>query len=66
MTDRSHYVTRKRTLAEEGREEPSELSPSARVLLVWELTKQAWTFKEGSWRESRLPRHVVRVVREAC
>ncbi len=31
--------------------------------MVWTLTTQAWAFKEGSFRESRLRRDVGRVVR---
>ena len=62
--DRSRYPTRKITLGEEGREpdlrgrEPAEL-----VAMVAELTRQAWTFKDGRWDEPRLRRDVVRVVR---
>jgi hypothetical protein len=61
--DRSHYPTRKIRLADEGREPESRLTPAERVALVWPLTVEAWTFKDGRFDESRLRRDVVRVVR---
>jgi hypothetical protein len=62
--DRSKYPTRKITLQEEGRD--SDLTgrdPGELVNMVEELTRQAWTFKDGHWDEPRLRRDVVRVVR---
>jgi hypothetical protein len=62
--DRATYPTRKITLREEGSDldlrgrDPGEL-----VAMVAELTRQAWTFKDGRWDEPRLRRDVVRVVR---
>lgn len=64
MKARAGYPVRKITLAEEGRDSMvSALSPAARVAMVWELTVQAWTFKDGSWHEPRLRRDVVRTLR---
>src|SRR5262245_16504288 len=64
VPDRSHYPTRKTTLDAEGRGAPHDgLSPAERVALVWPLTVQAWQFKETGFRESRLRRDVVRIVR---
>jgi hypothetical protein len=40
-----------------------QLSPAERVALVWPLTIQAWQFKDPTFRESRLRRDVVRLVR---
>jgi hypothetical protein len=58
--DRSQYRTRKLSLAEEGRgSDVVHLSPSDRVAMVWPLTVQAWTFKEGKWDELRLRQDVV-------
>ena len=58
--DRSHYRTRKMSLSEEGSESDLlHLTPSERVAMVWPLTVQAWTFKDGTWNESRLRRDVV-------
>ena len=61
--DRSHYPVRKIRLADEGREPPSSLTPAQRVAMVWPLTVEAWTFKDGHFDESRLRRDAVRVVR---
>jgi len=62
--DRSNYRVRKISLEEEGRDcDLANLTPSERVALVWPLTVQAWTFKDGKWDESRLRRDVVRTQR---
>jgi hypothetical protein len=61
--DRSHYPVRKISLGEEGQEPKSTLTPAERVLMVGELTAQAWTFKDGRFDEPRLRRDVGRVVR---
>ena len=64
VRDRSAYRVRKTTLADEGRDPYLErLSPSARVAMVWQLTLQAWAFKEPGFREQRLRRDVVRTLR---
>jgi hypothetical protein len=64
MTDRSQWPTRKIRLEDEGKDsDVSQLTPSERVAMVWELTKTAWTFKDPSFRESRLRRDIVRVIR---
>ena len=39
------------------------LTPEERIEMMWELTVDAWTFKGEPLDESRLQRHVVRVVR---
>lgn len=62
--DRSHYPTRKLRLQDEGREDDvRRLTPGQRVAMVWQLTAQAWTFKDGHWDEPRLRRDVVCTVR---
>jgi hypothetical protein len=62
--DRSNYPTRKITLQEEGRDSDlHDLDPGQLVAMVEELTRQAWTFKDGHWDEPRLRRDVVRVIR---
>jgi len=59
--DRSRYPTR---LSRMGLEEAQLLlTPQQRITMVWTLTTQAWAFKEGTFRESRLRRDVGRVVR---
>ena len=55
---------RKTTLAAAGeREDEMRLTPGQRVEIVWQLTRDAWTFKDGRWDEPRLRRDVGRVVR---
>lgn len=62
--DRSHYPVRRVTLEDEGKNDDySRFTPAERLAMVWELTKQAWIFKEGRWDEPRLDRHDVRLVR---
>ena len=64
VRDRSQWRARKISLAEEGRSDDVEhLSPAERVAMVWQLTAQAWTFKDGHWDDPRLRRDVVRTVR---
>ena len=64
--DRSKYPVRRIPLDQEGNDpELAELTPSQRVAMVWQLTAQAWLFKEGRWDEPRLRRDVVRAVRGA-
>lgn len=62
--DRSTYPVRKLTLADEEREDAvRSMTPAERIAMVWQLTCQAWMFREGQLVEPRLRRHVVRVVR---
>jgi len=65
MTDRSKWPVRKYRLGEEPRidEEVRRMTPGERISLTWEITKDAWAFKEPGCRESRLRRDVARVVR---
>lgn len=63
-TDRSDYPTRKARLSEaEDRAYILGLTPAERMQMVWQLTLQAWSFKEGTLDEPRLRRDVVRVIR---
>lgn len=58
--NRAGYKVRKISLSEEGNySDLTEFTPSERVALVWQITVQAWTFKDGTWNESRLRRDVV-------
>ena len=55
---------RKTTLAASGeRDDEMTLTPGQRVEIVWQLTRDAWTFKDGRWDEPRLLRDVGRVIR---
>jgi hypothetical protein len=61
--DRSQYPTALRKLGDEENDPPVAASASERVAMVWELTLQAFEFKEGRPVEPRLRRDVVRVIR---
>jgi hypothetical protein len=65
FTDRSRTRVRIRRLHEDdGRADVAELTPSARLAMMWQLARDAWAFKgEPQHAESRLQRHVVRVRR---
>jgi len=41
-----------------------DASPQERILMVWELTKEAWYFKERKHVEQRLQRDVVRLIKK--
>jgi hypothetical protein len=40
-----------------------EMTPAERMGIMWQLTVDTWAFKGEPLDESRLPRHVVRVIR---
>lgn len=64
MTDRSEFEVRLRPLSEQGEEDDLRATTMAeRIQMMWQLTVDAWAFKEGFAVESRLPRHVVRIER---
>jgi hypothetical protein len=67
MTERRKIAyTRKSRLEDEGTHNDwADMTPGERIDLVWELTKTAWRFHDPNFRESRLRRDVVRVVRRA-
>jgi hypothetical protein len=61
MQDR---VVRVHKLTEQGKEAALEqTTPAQRLGMMWQLALDAWAFKGESLAESRLPRHVVLVVR---
>ena len=61
--DRSGYPVRKTDLRTDEPPDWGRYSEAERFVAVWELSKQAWAFKEGRNDESRLPRHVASVIR---
>jgi hypothetical protein len=65
MAARRNVTVKKYRLGEEPDIDEAivRMTPGERIELVWELTKNAWSFKEPGWRESRLRRDVVRVIR---
>lgn len=51
-------------LKDQGRERDLENTTAAeRIGMIWQLTIDAWAFTGTFDAESRLPRHVVRVIR---
>ena len=62
--DRSRLRTRLRKLADQGLEDDlAGTTPAERIAMVWPMTLDAWAFLGDPGAESRLQRHVVRVVR---
>ena len=61
--NREHYVTRRTSLDAPDPHDERSLTAGERVELVWQLTREAWTFKDGRWNEPRLRRDVGRVIR---
>lgn len=62
--ERRHLRLRVRRLDDHGADDAlRRATPAERMLMVWELTQDAWSFYRPKDAESRLPRHVVRVVR---
>ena len=60
-SDRSVRICR---LGGEGPERDYlRMTPGERMSIVWQLTVDRWAFKGEPLDESRLPRHVVRVIR---
>ena len=67
MPDEHRVVTiRKCHLSEEGvdDDEVARMTPEERMELVWPLTVDAWAIMGEDIVEFRLPRHVVRVIRQ--
>jgi hypothetical protein len=51
-------------LSEQGKESDlRETTPAERLAMMWQLALDAWAFKGEPLAESRLPRHIVRVLR---
>lgn len=60
-SERTIKVTK---LADQGRESLlGDTTAEERVAMMWQLAVDAWAFKGEPVGESRLPRHVVRLVR---
>lgn len=57
---------RKIRLSEEGvdDDEVARMTPEQRMELIWPLTVDAWAMMGEDIAEFRLPRHVVRVIRQ--
>jgi hypothetical protein len=62
--DREAYLIRKSTLQEQGEDRDLEGTTAAeRLGMMWQLTLDAWAFAGNPVAESRLQRHIVRVLR---
>jgi hypothetical protein len=62
-SERSRNI-RIREAAGQGKEmDPGNTTAAERLDMMWQLTIDAWVFKGESVAQSRLPRHVVRIVR---
>ena len=57
MPDSSSYRIKKTPLHPDEYDDVSHLSPSQRIEMVCELTRDVWAFKGQPVDESRLPRH---------
>ena len=61
---RESYLVRKTTLQEQGEDRDLEDTTAAeRLGMMWQLTLDAWAFTGDAVAESRLQRHIVRVLR---
>jgi hypothetical protein len=59
-----NIAIRKTKLSEQGQETDLQFTtPEERIGMMWQLALDAWAFTEGFDAESRLPRHIVRVLR---
>lgn len=61
---RSKWIVRGGTLKGKDQEaDPLAATPGERLAMMWQLTLDSWAFMGKPLDESRLPRHVVRVLR---
>jgi len=62
--ERSTYAVRKTTLSQQDEDpELANTTAAERLGMMWQLTLDAWAFTGDPVAESRLPRHLVRVLR---
>jgi hypothetical protein len=59
---RDRVVRVRRITDQEEKSELYQTTPSERLCMMWQLALDAWAFMGESLAESRLPRHVVRIV----
>lgn len=61
---RQQYAVCKARLSDQGNDQDLEhTTATERLGMMWQLTLDAWAFMEPLDAESRLPRHIVRVLR---
>ena len=57
-------IIRVQRLDEQGKDdELLEFTPEERIQMVWQITMDTWAFTGEKVAQSRLPRHIVRVLR---
>jgi hypothetical protein len=59
---RDRVVRVRRLPNQEEERDLNQTTPSERLSMMWQLALDAWAFMGESLAESRLPRHVVRIV----
>ncbi len=63
MSHANRQIVRKSTLADQGKEDDlRDTAAEDRLKMMWQSALDAWAMK-GEKIESRLPRHVVRIIR---
>lgn len=61
---RSKWIVRRGTLKEPDQDaDLVAATPGERLAMMWQLTLHSWAFMGKPLDESRLPRHIVRVLR---
>jgi hypothetical protein len=63
ILDRKDYPERVTKLGDDSDPYLAQTTPEERIEMMWPLAVQAWAFKGEDVSESRLQRHVVRVIR---
>jgi hypothetical protein len=56
-------IRKARLIDQDNTDDLVKTSPADRIAMVWPLTLNAWSFKEGRLAEPRLQRHIIRVYR---
>lgn len=63
MAERTRTLRVSRLQDQGSEDDLAKTTPAERIEMVWPLTLDAWSFKEPMSAESRLQRHIVRVLR---
>lgn len=63
MAERTRTLRVSRLQDQGSEDDLAKTTPAERIEMVWPLTLDAWSLKEPMSAESRLQRHIVRVLR---
>jgi hypothetical protein len=63
MAERTRTLRVSRLQDQGSEDDLAKTTPAERIEMVWPLTLDAWSFKEPMSAESRLQRHIVRILR---